>query len=49
MVKGCAGDQPAEGAGVAPKKIDGLITFLENNAAGSNAGGLKFKDPPKTK
>jgi hypothetical protein len=36
-----------EYSGVAPKKIDGLITFLENNAAGSNAGGLKFKDPPK--
>ncbi len=41
--------KPAEYTGVAPKKIDGLITFLENNAAGSNAGGLKFKDPPKTK
>ena len=39
----------AEGTGVAPKKIDGLITFLETNASGPSAGGLKFKDPAKTK
>jgi hypothetical protein len=39
----------AEGTGVSPKKIDALITFLETNASGANAGGLKFKDPPKTK
>jgi hypothetical protein len=34
-------------AGVDPKKIDELIKFLENNASGPSAGGLKFKDPPK--
>jgi hypothetical protein len=33
--------------GVDPKKIDELIKFLENNASGPSAGGLKFKDPPK--
>lgn len=27
-----------------PKKIDELIQFLENNAAGAAGGGLKFKD-----
>jgi hypothetical protein len=39
----------AEGTGVTPKKIDGLITFLQTSASGPQAGGLKFKDPPKTK
>jgi hypothetical protein len=39
----------AEGTGVSPKKIDALITFLETNASGPQAGGLKFKDPAKTK
>src|SRR5258706_2515105 len=33
--------------GVDPKKIDELIKFLENNASGPSAGGLKFQDPPK--
>jgi hypothetical protein len=39
----------AADVGVAAKKIDALIKFLETNAAGSNAGGLNFKDPPKSK
>jgi hypothetical protein len=34
----------ATGAGVDPKKIDLLIKFLEEYAAGPSAGGLKFKD-----
>ena len=34
----------AEGNTLDPKKADELIKFLENNASGSSAGGLKFKD-----
>jgi hypothetical protein len=37
----------AEGGLIDPKKVDELVKFLENNAAGSGAGGLKFKDPKK--
>jgi len=33
------------GYAIDPKKIDELIQFLENNAAGAAGGGLKFKDP----
>ena len=32
------------GYAIDPKKIDELIQFLENNAAGAAGGGLKFKD-----
>jgi len=37
----------AANAEIEPKKLDELIKFLETNASGPAAGGLKFKDPPK--